>query len=338
MNRRRILITLAVGVTVMTVALLITVAAWWRTLNQPLSASVYEVVVTPGMSFNRLLGQLHSDGVLPQTIALRLWARVMGQEGSIKAGEYSIEPGTSALGLMDKLLRGEVKQYRLTLVEGWTFSEALQLIQKSPRITSTVQILSPSELARALDVELLNAEGWLFPDTYNYGAGTTDLEILRRAYRRMQSLLEQSWSTRDLALPLQSPYEALILASIVERETAVPAERTLIAGVFTRRLENGMRLQSDPTVIYGLGALFDGNLRREDLQDANNPYNTYRNNGLPPTPIALPGLAALEAVMHPDASSNLYFVAKGDGTHYFSSTLEEHNEAVRRYQLAIPGI
>ena len=306
----------------------------WKDLHAPLNhQEALDFTVPSGMAFTGLARKLQQSGLVDHTISLRIWARFSSKDTAIKTGEYLLEPGLSSLQVIDKIVRGDVKQYRLTLVEGWTLSRVLAEMQANPRIVNTLSGNNLQNLPTLLGVDAVSAEGLIFPDTYSFSNATTDIELLRRAHSRLQTILEQAWTARAGALPLNSAYEALILASIVEKETAVAEEREQIAGVFIRRLENGMRLQSDPTVIYGLGDNFSGDLRRDDLQDASNPYNTYRNNGLPPTPIALAGLASINAVLHPDASSALYFVAKGDGTHYFSSTLEEHNQAVRRYQL-----
>jgi UPF0755 protein len=222
--------------------------------------------------------------------------------------------------------------YRLTLPEGITLARALDILWQHEQVTRTLSDASDPRL-RMLVAPYDSPEGLFFPDSYDFPRGTTDLDILQRAFERMQLVLEREWLNRSAGLPLETPYEALVLASIVERETGVPRERGTIAGVFVRRLQKRMRLQTDPTVIYGLGPDFDGNLRRSHLRDEDNAYNTYRRHGLPPTPIALPGLAALQAALHPEPGDALYFVARGDGSHHFSATLREHNEAVKRYQL-----
>lgn len=313
--------------------LLLGAAVWRQSLTSPMEiAAVTSIEVPPGAGFNAVAYRLRENGLVSSSLPLRAWVRARGLQGAIQAGEYEVVPGTTPLQLLDKMIRGEVKQYQVRLIEGWTFSQALQAVQRSERIQTTLAGAAFEEIARLLDPGLNHPEGMLFPDTYNYSTGTTDLQILRRAHARLQSILAERWQYRIGALPFGSDYEALILASIVEKETGVADERARIAGVFIRRLELGMRLQSDPTVIYGLGESFDGNLQRTDLQAAENPYNTYRHAGLPPTPIALAGQAALDAVLQPMMENYLYFVARGDGTHYFSETLEEHNAAVSRFQ------
>ena len=227
---------------------------------------------------------------------------------------------------------GDVISHRFTLVEGWTFRQVLAAIGENETLRHTLEGLPEKEIMRRLEYPGERAEGRFLADTYQFPRDSTDLALLARAYDAMQTFLQAQWRNREPGLPLKDPYEALILASIVEKETAVAAERPQIAGVFVRRLQKGMKLQTDPTVIYGIGEKFDGNIRRRDLT-RDTPYNTYTRNGLPPTPICMPGRAAIEAVLHPAPGKTLYFVAKGDGTHYFSATLEEHTRAVRKYQL-----
>ncbi|MEX2130212.1 MAG: endolytic transglycosylase MltG [Pseudohongiellaceae bacterium] len=334
-NRLISLFTLAAATLLLAGMLLINF--WWEKLNAPLLIGTnLSFEVPDGMAFNALAEKLEYEGLLPGSTGLRIWAKLKGLETRVRAGQYELIPGLTPLTLMDKLVRGDVQQYRIRLIEGWTLKQVLEEIQNSERISVTLSAVSYPELAHSLGLEMSNPEGMFFPDTYQYTANTTDLEILKRANLRMLDVMEQTWMQRLGALPFETPYSALILASIVEKETAASSERPQIAGVFIRRLENGMRLQSDPTVIYGIGEVFDGNLRREDLQNEENLYNTYRHNGLPPTPIALVGRASLEAVLQPEPGDHLYFVSRGDGTHYFSSTLEEHNLAVRRYQLEVP--
>lgn len=329
---RRILLLLILTVGALAGAALF---AGVRYLSQPIPALDSPVVfeVKGGSSFSRVSRELDAAGYLRYPRLFRLLARWRGVENAIKTGEYQLQAGMSPREVLDTLVAGNPIQYRVTLVEGWTFEQALSAIWASPRLERRISRYEPESVADLLQLEQSNPEGMLFPDTYFYTAGTTDLELLRRAHERLESVLAAAWERRLGALPLANPYEALILASIIEKESAFGAERGHIAGVFIRRLEAGMRLQSDPTVIYGLGAAFDGDLRRRDLS-LETPYNTYRVNGLPPTPIALAGLDSINASLHPLQSNYLYFVAKGDGEHYFSSTLEEHNAAVRRYQLA----
>lgn len=290
------------------------------------------VVIEPGSSLNRIALQLQSEGVIDHARYLTLLGRWHGKAKKLQAGEYLLEPGMKPLEILDKMVAGEVLQYALTVVEGWTFREMLQAVHRHDKLQHTLAGLSTEQIMQRLGMPGEHPEGRFLPETYYFAAGLSDLDFLRRAYQAMSELLQQEWVQRATGLPYESPYEALIMASIIEKETAVPAERAEIAGVFVRRLEKGMRLQTDPTVIYGLGEDFDGNIRRSDLR-RDTPYNTYIRRGLPPTPIALPGAAAIHAALHPAAGDNLYFVSKGDGSHYFSATLEEHINAVRQYQL-----
>ena len=276
--------------------------------------------------------RLAQEGWLNHPFLFTVWARLTDSAQRLQVGEYEIDPAMTSRQLLEKLTSGDVKQYQLTLVEGWTFKQALQEIWNNPAIVPTLRDQPVALIASELNLPHNNPEGLIFPDTYFYSKGTSDREILQRAADRLDAILAQSWNNRLGALPFDTPYQALILASIVEKETAVPAERQRVAGVFVRRLEQGIRLQSDPTVIYGMGESYDGNIDRNALNEQT-PYNTYRINGLPPTPIALVGAQAIEASLNPEAADYLYFVSRGDGSHYFSVTLEEHNEAVRRYQL-----
>jgi len=309
--------------------------AFWSAQNaliQPLELPVdgLRMDVESGSNLSRVLARLESDGVLRSPLWVRLYARVKGQT-SIHPGEYMVPAGSNAMDLVARLNRGDVTRYRVTIVEGWTFQQALSQIRNSNKIRQTEAAATVDAAARALGIEG-NPEGRIFPDTYIYRSGASDLDLLRQASERMDSVLAQEWENRAENLPYKDAYEALIMASIVEKETGVPWERDEIAGVFVRRLDRGMRLQTDPTVIYGLGEDYDGNLRRADLRNAT-PYNTYVIGGMPPTPIALPGREAIHAALNPKEGNSLYFVAKGDGSHHFSSTLNEHNRAVREYQL-----
>jgi UPF0755 protein len=262
----------------------------------------------------------------------RLLARQTGAAGKLQAGEYALEPGLTPRALLRKMVAGEVIQHRFTIVEGWTFAQLREALAREPGLRQTLAAIDDATLMRALGEPGTPPEGWFLPQTYSYVKGMSDLDLLRRAFLAMRQLLEREWAARAPELPLDAPYQALILASIVEKETARPEERPLIAAVFLSRLRLGMRLQTDPSVIYGLGAAYEGKLHRRDL-DVDTPFNTYTRSGLPPTPIALPGAASLAAVLHPAATDALYFVARGDGSHEFSTTLEAHNRAVERYQL-----
>ena len=309
--------------------------AFWSAQNaliKPLEVPVdgFRMDVETGSNLSRVLTRLESEGVLRSPLWVRLYARVKDQS-SIHPGEYMIPAGSNAMDLVARLNRGDVTRYRVTIVEGWTFAQALSQIRNSNKIRQTDAGASVDTAAKELGLEG-NPEGRIFPDTYIYRSGASDLDLLRQAAERMDSVLAQEWENRAENLPYKDAYEALIMASIVEKETGVPWERDEIAGVFVRRLDRGMRLQTDPTVIYGLGDNYDGNLRRKDLRNAT-PYNTYVIGGMPPTPIALPGREAIHAALNPKDGNSLYFVAKGDGSHHFSSTLNEHNRAVREYQL-----
>lgn len=335
----RNILKILLGLGVLTLVM-ITVAGvlWWQqALRTPLELPDSGMVYTlePGESLHHALRALHAQGVIAQPLALRLYARLSGRGERIHAGEYELQPGLNALELLELLEQGAVIQYSFTIVEGWTVAQALTALQAQPALQHALGPISPARLLAELGVVEgpQQSEGWLYPDTYYYVRGSTDLALLRRAYERMKTVLAEEWAQRAPGLPYADPYEALIMASIIERETGLPAERGKIAGVFVRRLQRGMRLQTDPTTIYGLGKNYEGRLRRHHLRDASNVYNTYRHAGLPPTPIALPGRAALHAALHPEPGEALYFVARGDGSHVFSRTLAEHDAAVRRYQL-----
>jgi UPF0755 protein len=264
---------------------------------------------------------------------LHIYGRLINKAHLIKAGEYRIEAQTTLPQLLDLLIAGQVIQYSFTIVEGMTAQQLINMITTDERIRKTLSDTSLPEVMKALELPSNNGEGEFAPETYYFTSGTTDTQILSRAHRLMTTNLEEAWHTKAENLPYKTPYEALIMASIIEKETGIAEERTLIAGVFVRRLEMGMRLQTDPTVIYGLGENFDGNLRRKDLT-SDTAYNTYTRHGLPPTPIALPSKESIKAALHPQAGKSLFFVASGhEGRHIFSATLADHNKAVRQYQL-----
>ncbi|MDX1609371.1 MAG: endolytic transglycosylase MltG [Halofilum sp. (in: g-proteobacteria)] len=298
------------------------------TAPQPLT-----LLVAPGSPVTRVAHDLAAEGWIERPLYFRIAARASGAARRIQAGEYRIPPGQTPQRLLERMVAGDVKTYTLTVIEGWTFDQMMAAVRNHAVLEQTL----PADAAGSAVMEALgqpdeHPEGWFFPDTYQFPRGTSDLDLLRRANERMQRVLEEEWAGREEGLPLDSAYEALILASIIERETGVPEERARIAGVFVERLERGMRLQTDPTVIYGLGDEFDGDLRFRHLR-TDTPYNTYTRAGLTPTPIALPSRAAIHAAVHPDRRGEVYFVATGDGRHVFSKTLEEHNEAVIEYQL-----
>lgn len=291
-------------------------------------------VVSSGSNLKSISRDLNNQGLtdMPPWY-LQLYGRATTQAHKIKAGEYQIEPGTTLPALMDQLVSGKVVMNAFTIVEGMTAKELLLAITRHPKIEPTLESVTVEAVMATLDEPDQKGEGWFLPETYHFPTGMTDVAFLERAYRQMQIALDQAWENRDKDLPYNSPYEALIMASIIEKETAVADERPHIAGVFVRRLNKGMRLQTDPTVIYGLGEQFDGNLRRKDLR-SDTPFNTYTRAGLPPTPICLPSIESIEAALHPAEGNTLYFVATGeDGRHVFSSNLRDHNNAVRRYQL-----
>ena len=288
-----------------------------------------------GSSLSRVAAELSAQQLLSHPRGLKLYCRLSGCGHNIKAGEYWLAAGTTPRRLVEMLERGEVRSFQLTLVEGWTLWQVLAAVRAEPRLRQTIDAAAKSITVADLNIELSHPslEGLLFPDTYNFQSGSSDVALLKRAYQRMQQVLNEEWQQRSEFLPYNNAYEALTMASIIEKETGVAHERAQIAGVFVRRLQKNMRLQTDPSIIYGLGANFDGNLRRSHLKDASNPYNTYRHFGLTPTPIALAGREAIRAALHPQTGSALYFVAKGDGSHYFSDTLKQHQQAVVKYQI-----
>lgn len=284
-----------------------------------------------GSSLRSVAAQLAAAGVIGRPEPFELMARLRGESTKLKAGNYEFSGSLSPLALLDRMTRGDVTLVSATFVEGWTFRQMLKVLQAHPKVKVESAALNEAEILRRLGIERPYAEGWFFPDTYHFSEGTSDLAILRRAHQLMLRHLDQEWGRRAPGLPLKSPEEALILASIVEKETGRPGERAQVAAVFINRLRIGMRLQTDPTVIYGMGEAFDGNIRRSDLT-TDTPYNTYTRAGLPPTPIALPGLDSLRATLNPAPSDAMYFVARGDGSSKFSKTLAEHERAVDQYQ------
>jgi len=331
-RRRRLL-----GLIVLLLAVTAGVAAadFFRFLHSPMRPGSVErmtYTIEPGTSVSTVARDLGESGVLDRPLYFRLVARVTGASRHIQAGEYVFSTDMTPYRLLQKFVAGDVKTYDLTVIEGWTFAEMMAAIRKHEAIRHTLGGLDAAAIMKRLGHSGEHAEGRFFPDTYHFPRGTRDVELLQRSYERMKTVLADEWGEREEGLPLDSAYDALILASIVERETGVPEERPRIAGVFVERLEQGMRLQTDPTVIYGLGEEFDGDLRFRDLRK-DTPYNTYTRAGLPPTPIALPSRAAIHAAVHPDRRGELYFVSTGNGRHVFSRTLEEHNKAVVKYQL-----
>ncbi len=284
-----------------------------------------------GSSLRSAAQQMVDAGVLDEAARFVLLARLLGEAGNIKAGNYEVEGPFTPLRLLRKITEGDYTQDVITFVEGWTFRQIRKALDEHSAVRHDTKDLRDADILLRLEINEPSPEGWFFPDTYHFSRGNTDLAILHRAHRLMRANLEAQWERRTPELPLKTPYEALILASIIEKETGQMAERPLIAAVFVNRLRIGMKLQTDPTVIYGLGETFDGNLRKRDLV-TDTPYNTYTRDGLPPSPIAMPGLASLSAALNPANSDALYFVAKGDGSSHFSRTLGEHDRAVTKYQ------
>lgn len=305
---------------------------WQSRLEAPLAVAEPTLYEVPGgAGFHRVVSDLTGRGIIKDGWAYRLLVRLEPEAvPALRPGEYRLTPGMTGRELLGLLDRHERVTYPLTVPEGWTFAQMRAALDAAEKLDHRTAGLSDAEVMARLGREGQHPEGRFFPDTYRYHKGMTDLAILRQAMARMDRILADVWAQRADGLPLADPDEALILASLIERETGVAGERRRIAGVFTRRLERGMRLQTDPTVIYGMGERFDGNITRADLREAT-PYNTYVIDGLPPTPIALPGRASLEAAVDPAEGEALYFVARGDGSHHFSRTLREHNNAVNRY-------
>lgn len=308
--------------------------AWW--LQRPLvptgASQPLELTVVPGMAPRRVAEALVDAGAQTSTMVLFAWFRLSGQARDIQAGSYEFEPGATPRSLLGKLVRGEQALRSLVLLEGWNIREVLQAVRGSPHLQQDLDSLDLAQIMDRIGYPGRHPEGRFFPDTYRMVKNAPASSVLRLAAQAMDQRLAQAWDQRSVASPLRTPEEALILASIVEKETGLESDRAQIAGVFSNRLRMGMRLQTDPTVIYGLGERFDGNLRRADLQ-ADTPYNTYTRNGLPPTPIAMPGWNSLLAAVQPQATKALYFVARGDGSSQFSANLPEHNAAVRRFIL-----
>jgi len=302
--------------------------------DAPLDIPAEGVLLTieQGDSLRTVVDDLHGQGVLPIPDLVVLYGRWTGADQQIKRGEYQLPPGLNAESLLALLQKGDVIHYQVTLPEGITLGAAIDILSQQAELESELQGVADARIAEMVE-PYAHAEGLVFPDSYQFVRGDTDWSILQRAHTIMSEILREEWQGRAQDLPYETPYEALIMASIIERETGLPQERGQIAGVFVRRLKRGMLLQTDPTVIYGLGDAFDGNLTRKHLKADSNQYNTYRHAGLPPTPIALPGRAAIHAALHPEPGSALFFVARGDGGHVFSDTLSQHNKAVREYQL-----
>lgn len=314
--------------------LFIGLALWWLheplTLQPPAGNAVLDLEVEPGMSAKAIAAAAVTSGAKTQASWLYLWFRVSGESRQIRAGSYEISAGTSPRRLLSMLVRGEEALKSVTLPEGWNFMQVMAILKTADQLRPEAQSLTPEAIMAQIGKPGVHPEGRFFPDTYTYAKGSSDLAVLQRAARAMDKRLDDAWALRQPDSPLKTPDDALILASIIEKETGKPSDRTTISGVFTNRLRIRMLLQTDPTVIYGMGAQFDGNLRRSDLR-TDTPYNTYTRGGLPPTPIAMPGRAALLAAVQPAQTDAFYFVSRGDGSSQFSATLDEHNRAVNKY-------
>lgn len=314
---------------------LVIVLAWlWyeRQISAPIVQNNTLLEIAPGDNINSVIASLKKNGIAVNAWCFKLLGSSQNANRFLKIGEYELQDGMNMQQILQVFARGKTKQHAVTFPEGWTFGQILERLAQHPQIKQTLRG-DNADIMGKIAPTYSHPEGLFFPDTYFFAKGTPDFTLLKIAYRKMQIVLAELWAKRAPDLPLQNPYQALILASIVEKETAQATERQQIAGVFSRRLQKGMLLQADPTVIYGIGAHYRGNISKQHLK-APNPYNTYTKRGLPPTPIAMPGAAAIYAVLHPDAGKSLYFVAKnqGEGRHIFSATLREHNDAVRRYQ------
>jgi UPF0755 protein len=297
----------------------------------PQQSLPYEFALNQGSSLTTVARQFEQAGILENPRLFVLFARLQGRAGKIKAGVYQLDHPVSRMELLDMITQGNVSRSQVTIIEGWNFRQLRAALNANANLRHDTLNLSDSEIMQRLGVLEAHPEGLFFPETYYVAAGSSDVELLKLSYGLMQKRLNEVWLAKSADTPLATPYQALILASIVEKETGTPGDRPMIAGVFVNRLRKHMLLQTDPTVIYGLGEKFDGNLRRRDLTE-DTPYNTYTRAGLPPTPIALPGMDALKAALHPASTDALYFVARGDGSSKFSSNLDAHNRAVNQYQ------
>jgi UPF0755 protein len=304
---------------------------YYKSVTNPVISTALTIEIEKGDTFARITQKL-----IDQQVEINpLWFRIIAVQKNIinklKAGEYELTAGLTYPQILEMFYEGRAKKYAITFPEGWSLKDILMEIEKYPDLTHSLPKLTIPDLTSQLGIADKNPEGWFFPDTYYFDKHATDISILKRAYEKMQSVLNTEWQGRELNLPYKTPYEALIMASIIEKETGAKSERDMIAGVFVRRLEKSMLLQTDPTVIYGMGDKYQGNIRATDLTTAT-AYNTYVISGLPPSPIAMPGREAIHAALHPSKNDSLYFVAKGDGSHHFSASLTEHNEAVNNFQ------
>ena len=296
------------------------------------SEETRNIIVANGSSMRGFAEHLVNQGILEEKWSFLFWARYRGLASSLKAGEYQVPAGATMSDLLQLVTSGKVIDYPVTFIEGWNFKQLREALSKQENLRQLADKLDDQAVMKAIGAEGVHPEGRFYPDTYHYTATMSDLDILQQSYGKMSDFLNQEWAKREEGLPLENKDQALILASIIEKETGAAEERPLIAGVFTNRLRKGMRMQTDPTVIYGMGDAYKGNIRKKDLLK-DTPYNTYTRSGLPPTPIAMPGGDSIRAALHPAETKALYFVAKGNGEHKFSATLSEHNEAVIKYQL-----
>ena len=306
--------------------------AWYVYTPLEVRALPVEVEIPRGAGLRSAMAELEKGGVNVHRRQFELLARALGKSRDIKAGNYQLGERLTPLALLNKLTRGDVTQAEVRLIEGWTFGQFRAALNASQDLRHDTANMDDAQILAALQAAEPHPEGLFFPDTYLFARGSSDLAVLRRAYRSMQRHLQAEWEAREQGVPYRTPYDALIMASIIEKETGVAAEREMIAGALVNRLRIGMRLQVDPTIIYGLGDTFDGNLKKKHLLE-DGPYNTYTRAGLPPTPIAMPGLASIRAAVRPGKTDALYYVSRGDGTSQFSRNLEEHNRAVSKYQL-----
>lgn len=331
--RRKILLLLEIGLVL--AGLTFGWAAWkvQSVVDQPLQLSEERMLEVPtGTTPNRMFYRMQSEGLLDEALWLRLYWRFNMADTALHTGEYRLTPGMTMGELFGAWRRGDVVQYTLTLVEGWNFRQVRSALARHDTLEHTLKGLSDTEVMEKLGHAGVFPEGRFFPDTYRFVRGMTDVELLQQAYQRLDEVLAKEWAERATGLPYRDPYQALIMASLVEKETGIPQERGQIAGVFIRRLRLGMMLQTDPTVIYGMGERYNGRITRADLREPT-PYNTYTMTGLPPTPIAMVGREAIHAALNPADGSSLYFVARGDGSHVFSDDLDDHNSAVREFQI-----
>ncbi|HLR29766.1 MAG TPA: endolytic transglycosylase MltG [Paenalcaligenes sp.] len=322
------LLALAVGLA------LVAWSGWWWVMQRsvPMDAPTVDYMVEQGMGPRQIARQMTRAGIALNEDSFVLLARYAETDKSLKAGAYQAQSGDTLWDLLQRMVDGDMLQTRITFVEGWTFARMLEAMSNHPDIKNTLSEATPAEIAQELDMPTEYPEGLFYPDTYVFVPGTTDLVLLQRAHEAQQNVIDKLWEQRDSDLPIKTPYEALVLASIVEKETGHTQDRERVAGVFVNRLRTGMLLQTDPTVIYGMGERYQGRIRKVDL-NTDNPWNTYTRPGLPPTPIALPGKASILAVLHPEKHDYFYFVSRGDGSSEFSKTLREHNRAVAKYIL-----